>query len=93
MSICSIQQVFWCHLLRCLVTELSPVQRCEQCGAQMCTQTHWAGVCGEDHWDHCRENDRTAVRGGEELHAEGDPCAQCGEGPPVHQWVWCTANV
>ncbi len=48
MSICSIQQVF-CHLLRCLVTELSPVQRCEQCGAQMCTQTHWAGVCGEDH--------------------------------------------
>lgn len=64
------------------------MQRCEQCGAQMCSQTHGAGVCSEDYWDHCRENDRTAVRGGEELHAEGDPCAYCGEGPPIHQWVW-----
>lgn len=62
-------------------------QGCEQCGAQVCAQTHGSGAGGEDHRDHSREDDRAAAAGGENLYAEGDPSPQHGEGTLLNQYV------
>lgn len=63
------------------------VQGREQCGAQVCAQTHGARAGGEDHRDHSGEDDRPAVGGGENLHPEGDPSPQHGEGTFLNQYV------
>lgn len=53
----------------------------------MCAQTHGSGAGGEDYWDHSREDDSAAAGGGENLHAEGDPSPQHGEGTLLNQYV------
>ena len=62
-------------------------QGCEQCGAQVCAQTQWSGAGSEDHRDHSGEDDSPAAGGGENLHAEGDPGPQHGEGTLLNQYV------
>lgn len=59
----------------------------EQCGAQVCAQTHGSGAGSEDYRDHSREDDRSAAAGGENLYAEGDPGPQHGEGTLLNQYV------
>ena len=62
-------------------------QRCEQCGAQVCAQTHGSGAGSEDYRDHSGEDDRPAAGGSENVHTEGDPSPQHGEGTLLHQYV------
>lgn len=59
----------------------------EQCGAQVCAQTHSSGAGSQNYWDHSREDDCSAAGGGENLHAEGDPSPQHGEGTLLNQYV------
>lgn len=67
-------------------------QGCEQCGAQVCAQTHGSGAGSKDYWDHSREDDCPTARGGENLHAKGDPSPQLGEGTPLNQYVGILLN-
>lgn len=62
-----------------------PLQGGEQRGEAVCAPTHRPGAGREDHRDHSREDDGPAAGGGEELHPEGDPGPQHGEGPFLHQ--------